>query len=116
MWVLLLPLVAIVVPLIKLVPPLYAWRIRSRVYRWYGELTFLEQEVAAHPRPEEAPALLQRLESIDRAVAQINVPLAYADQLYTLKEHIQLVRREIRRQRLAAEARPANAGDDPQQS
>ena len=52
LWVLVLPLVAIVLPLMKLVPPLYAWRIRSRVYRWYGELKFLEQEVAAHPPPE----------------------------------------------------------------
>jgi hypothetical protein len=102
LWVLLLPLIAIVVPLVKLVPPLYAWRIRSRVYRWYGELKFLEQEVAARPSPEEIPALLQRLERIDDAVAQINVPLAYADQLYTLKEHVQLVRGEIRGLRLAA--------------
>ena len=114
LWVLLLPLIAIVVPLIKLVPPLYAWRIRSRVYRWYGELKFLEQEVAARPSPEQIPALLQRVERIDHAVAQINVPLAYADQLYTLKEHIQLVRGQIHEQRLAAETRRAQGTAPPQ--
>ena len=117
LWVLLLPLVAIVVPMIKVVPPLYAWRIRSRVYRWYGELKFLEQEVAAHPTPEQIPALLQRLDRIDHAVAQVSVPLAYADQLYTLKEHVRLVRLEIREQRLAAaEARRASQGKTPQES
>ena len=108
LWVLVLPLVAIVLPLMKLVPPLYAWRIRSRVYRWYGELKFLEQEVAAHPPPERIPALLERLDRIDHAVAQVSVPLAYADQLYTLKEHVRLVRLEIRELRLStAEARRA---------
>lgn len=99
LWVLVLPLVAVVVPLMKVVPPLYAWRVRSRVYRWYGELKFLEQEVAAHPAPGAIPELLRRLDRIDHSVAQIRVPLSYADQLYTLKEHIRLVRREIREQR-----------------
>lgn len=109
LWVLVLPLVAVVVPMMKIVPPLYAWRVRSRIYRWYGELKFLEQEVAAQPAPEEIPGMLQRLERIDRAVANISVPLSYADQLYTLKEHIRLVRREIRERRIAAETRtPAN--------
>lgn len=114
LWVLVLPLVAVVVPLTKIVPPLYAWRVRSRVYRWYGELKFLEQEVAARPAPSAIPELLQRLDRIDRSVAQISVPLAYADQLYTLKEHIRLVRREIREQRLAAETRPPD--DAPPQT
>lgn len=114
LWVLVLPLVAVVVPMMKIVPPLYAWRVRSRVYRWYGELKFLEQEVAAHPAPAAIPELLQRLDRIDRAVAQTSVPLAYADQLYTLKEHIRLVRREIREQRLAAATRTPGKGSPSQ--
>jgi hypothetical protein len=116
LWVLVLPLVAVVVPLVKIVPPLYAWRVRSRVYRWYGELKFLEQEVTAQPTPEEIPQLLQRLERIDRAVAQTRVPLAYADQLYTLKEHIRLVRREIREQRIAAAETHRVTDVDPAQA
>jgi hypothetical protein len=97
--------------MIKLVPPLYAWRVRSRVYRWYGELKFLEQDVAAGPAQEEIPELLSRLDRIDRSVAQISVPLAYANQLYTLKEHIRLVRREIlREQRIAAGTDAADLG------
>ena len=116
LWVLVLPLVAVVVPLVKIVPPLYAWRVRSRVYRWYGELKFLEQEVTTQPTPEEIPQLLQRLERIDRAVAQTRVPLAYADQLYTLKEHIRLVRREIREQRIAAAETHRVTDVDPAQA
>lgn len=113
LWVLLLPLVAVAVPLMKVVPPLYAWRVRSRVYRWYGELKFLEQEVAAHPAPDAFPEILRRLDRIDHSVAQINVPLSYADQLYTLKAHIRLVRREIREQHLADEARAAESTSPP---
>ena len=114
LWVLVLPLVAVVVPMMKIVPPLYAWRVRSRIYRWYGELKFLEQEVAAQPAPERIPEMLQRLDRIDRAVAQTSVPLAYANQLYTLKEHVRLVRREIREQRIAAETRVAAKALPPQ--
>jgi hypothetical protein len=115
LWVLLLPLVAIVLPVSKLVPPIYGWRIRSRVYRWYGELKFLEQEVIGQPQPEQIPELLRRLDRIDEAVAHINVPLAYANQLYTLKEHIRLVRREIEEQQHpVAETRPAVSAESPQ--
>jgi TRAP transporter TAXI family solute receptor len=116
LWVLVLPLVAVVVPMMKIVPPLYAWRVRSRIYRWYGELKFLEQEVAAQPTPEEIPGILQRLERIDRAVANISVPLSYADQLYTLKEHIRLVRREIRERRIAVAETHRVADVDPAQA
>jgi TRAP transporter TAXI family solute receptor len=107
LWVLVLPLVAVVLPLVKIMPPLYAWRVRSRVYRWYGELKFLEQEVGAQPEPEQIPELLRRLDRIDHAVAQVSVPLSYADQLYTLKEHIRLVRREIRERRDSAPSQTA---------
>ena len=28
---------------VRVVPPLYVWKIRSRVYRWYGQLRTVEQ-------------------------------------------------------------------------
>jgi TRAP-type uncharacterized transport system substrate-binding protein len=35
--ILLLPLVAVFLPLFKLMPLLYRWRMRSRIYRWYSK-------------------------------------------------------------------------------
>lgn len=98
MWVVLVPLLALLIPLSKVVPPVYVWRIRSRVYRWYGQLRVVEQELEAH-RGEDGqalPDLLRRLDDIERRVNQTSVPLAFADQLYELRSHINFVRQRVR--------------------
>ncbi|MGZ5200865.1 MAG: TAXI family TRAP transporter solute-binding subunit [Telluria sp.] len=99
MWVVLVPLAALLIPLSKVVPPLYVWRIRSRVYRWYGQLRAVEQELEAHRADGDGPPLadlLRRLDDIERRVNQTSVPLAFADQLYELRSHINFVRQRVR--------------------
>jgi TRAP transporter TAXI family solute receptor len=99
MWVVLVPLAALLIPLSKVVPPLYVWRIRSRVYRWYGQLRAVEQELeAAHGDKggEQLAVLLRRLDDIERRVNQTSVPLAFADALYELRSHINFVRQRVR--------------------
>jgi TRAP transporter TAXI family solute receptor len=99
MWVVLVPLAALLIPLSKVVPPLYVWRIRSRVYRWYGQLRAVEQElegVQDDKRGEQLPSLLRRLDDIERRVNQTSVPLAFADALYELRSHINFVRQRVR--------------------
>jgi TRAP transporter TAXI family solute receptor len=99
MWVVLVPLAALLIPLSKVVPPLYVWRIRSRVYRWYGQLRVVEQhlEAARAEQDHEAlPDLLRRLDDIERRVNQTSVPLAFADALYELRSHINFVRQRVR--------------------
>ena len=91
MWVVLLALVAVLIPLAKVVPPLYQFRIRSRVFRWYGQLRQVEQAQGQRPLAE----LLAELDQIDAHVGQVSVPLSYADELYALRSHIQLIRRRI---------------------
>ena len=43
LWVVVVALAALIIPFSKVVPPLYVWRIKSRVYRWYGQLRSVEQ-------------------------------------------------------------------------
>ena len=50
--VLIIPLIAILIPLTRIVPGLYSWRVRSKVYRWYGELAFLEAQLRQDAGPE----------------------------------------------------------------
>ena len=45
--VILLPLLVLIVPATRIVPPLYRWRVRSRIYRWYGSLMALERDMLA---------------------------------------------------------------------
>ena len=44
--VILLPIAIVLVPLFNYLPQFLRWRVRSRVYRWYGELALLERDVA----------------------------------------------------------------------
>jgi hypothetical protein len=91
-------LAALVIPLSKIVPPLYVWRVRSRVYRWYGELRAVEQawEGVLEEQKEIVRAdLLRRLDDIEESVNHISIPLAYADGLYGLRGHINIVRQRV---------------------
>ena len=99
MWVVVVALAALLLPLSKIVPPLYVWRIRSRIYRWYGQLRAVEQELEhAHGarRAEVCTQLLKRLDDIEELVNQISIPLAFADALYGLRSHINFVRQRVR--------------------
>jgi TRAP transporter TAXI family solute receptor len=109
MWVVVVPLLALLIPLSKVVPPLYVWRIRSRVYRWYGQLRAVEQSLEAvqgEGREEALSDLLRRLDDIERRVNQMTIPLAFADALYGLRSHINFVRQRVR----AALGTPAQTG------
>lgn len=98
MWVLVVALGALILPLSRVVPPLYVWRIRSRVYRWYGQLRTVEQALEDVPEAQRAQvyaAQLQRLDQIEEMVNQISIPLSFADGLYGLRSHINFVRKRI---------------------
>jgi len=90
--VVVVPIVLLLIPGLRLVPPLYSWRVRSRIYRWYGELIALERSIFEQPSSEERKELFKRLDDIELSVNKINIPLAYANQFYVLREHIKLVR------------------------
>jgi TRAP-type uncharacterized transport system substrate-binding protein len=96
--VMLIPVLALLIPIIKFAPTLYGWRVRSRIYRRYGELKFLEAEVARDPQGQTRAEWLSRLDAIENDVNHIPTPLAFADMLYTLRSHIDLVRGTVQRQ------------------
>jgi hypothetical protein len=93
--VLLIPLVAIVLPVMRFAPALYGWRARSRVYKWYGQLKFLERELDEDPAARTRAEWLTELERIEEHVHRVATPLAFANLLYTLREHIALVEAKV---------------------
>jgi len=98
MWVVIVALGALLLPLSRVVPPLYVWKVRSRVYRWYGQLRTVEQAVEDVPREKRLavyPAQLARLNEIEEKVNQISIPLSFAEELYGLRSHINFVRKRI---------------------
>lgn len=88
MWPVVLSILAILLPLMRVLPPIYQMRIRRRVFRWYEQLRTIEAGIGTQPM-RDVPGELDKLES---RVSQVSVPLAYADELYRLRGHIALVR------------------------
>ena len=93
--VVLFPLAVILVPLFNYLPQFLRWRVRSRVYRWYGELALLERDVTTRTGTLPVDKWLSDLDRIEHAVAQIHTPAGFASEAYTLREHIGLVRRAV---------------------
>jgi TRAP-type uncharacterized transport system substrate-binding protein len=93
--VLLVPIIVVLIPGLRLVPSLYRWRVKSRIYKIYGTLIGVEREAMSDPEPAQREALIERVDNIENAVNQMKMPLAYADQFYVLREHIGFVRQRL---------------------
>jgi len=84
-------IVAVVIPLFHYLPMLYRWNVRRRLFYWYARLQALEASMGPHDKNlVETRNELQRIED---AVSRIRFPLAFSDQVYTLRSHIEIVRR-----------------------
>lgn len=93
--VLLVPIVALLIPLLKIAPAIYTWRVRSKIFRCYGELKFLEDDLKNHFDMALLGEYRSRLDALDDEASQLHVPLGFTDLVYTLREHVNLVRRTL---------------------
>jgi hypothetical protein len=103
--VMLLPLLTLLIPLMKVVPPTYRWKVRSKVFRWYKELQAVDHGLDACEADEALGALADELERIEREVTRVSVPYSYAAELYNLRLHISQVREKLRQTRAALNQR-----------
>jgi uncharacterized protein len=103
--ILLLPFLALTIPLFRIAPPLYNWRIRSKIYRWYAAVREIDLKVQSQAGSDDPEALLKRLKELVREVSSVSVPLSYAGELYHLRLHIGFLQQEIEK-RLAERSRP----------
>lgn len=93
LWVMILPLLTLLYPLFKILPPLYSWRMRRRVNRWYKELEALDDRL--NDKDISRAEATERLDEIEHAVEQVNVPAGFAANAYTLRMHIDYLRRKV---------------------
>jgi hypothetical protein len=101
-------MIALLLPLLRVAPPLYQWRVRSRVYRWYAAVRDIDQAISLGT-PDVA-SLRARLRALESDVASVSVPLAYTGEQYHLRLHIRLLQEELdgleNRRKTDAAARP----------
>ncbi len=96
LWVLIIPLITIMIPLGRMAPPAYRWQVRRRIYRWYEDLRDLETIGRTATSDEQRKRVVHALEELQAEVGEIKVPLAYTDDLYHLRLHIDFVSRLVR--------------------
>lgn len=93
--IMLLPLVALLFPLVKLLPPFYKWRVRSRIFRWYDQLMEIDYEILHGEIRERKEEFMSRLDAIEQNVSQITVPRGYSRELYDMRIHIEMLRKKL---------------------
>jgi hypothetical protein len=99
MWLAMGLIIALALPLSRIVPPLYTFRIRSRVFRWYAELRDIEQRHEnLHEEGEQVSTdtLLAQLDALENRVEKVVVPLSHTDELYALRNNIHMVRKKLK--------------------
>ncbi len=95
MKIMILPLLGLLFPLFKVVPPLYQWRMRARIYRWYEQLEEVDKELSRQGK-KSRESLLKELDNLEKEVRDVKVPLSFSHQLYHLRLHIDFVRGRLR--------------------
>ena len=96
--ILLIPILGVLYPMVRFLPRLYDWMIRSKILRMYGELRLLEGELTS-PRGTvcNIGEMAARLDRLEEQANHLKIPVAYSTMLYELRNHIDLVREGLRK-------------------
>jgi len=96
--ILLIPILGLLYPMTRLLPRLYDWVMRSKILRMYGELRFLEDEMTGAGKAGRDPrGMIAQLDRLSEQANRLRVPVAYASMLYMLRNHIDLVREDLKK-------------------
>lgn len=97
--IVLLPLLALLIPLTKIVPMIYVWLVKRKLFRYYGELRYLDAQLNEGTDAEQRTEILQALNEIDARVTLVKLPVTFSQYAYELRAHIALVRAKLNQSR-----------------
>jgi len=95
--ILLIPILGVLYPMMRFLPNLFDWMMRSKISRLYGELRFLEEEIEATRGAGNVQDIAARLDRLEMQASRLRMPLAYASMMYILQNHIDLVRQRLQK-------------------
>jgi hypothetical protein len=95
--VVLIPVLGVLYPLLRFAPAAYGWAMRRRVFRLYGELKVLEDELVSRGAQEDVADLVTRLEQLEDRTSRFRLPVSFRPLLYALRLHMNLVRQRLQR-------------------
>jgi len=92
----LVPLVAVLVPVFKFLPTLLTWKQEHKLFRRYGELKFLEMDIMARTlSASEVTAARAQLDAIEKEIMSTKFALDFSDRVFTLRQHVDYVRAKL---------------------
>jgi len=93
--IMVLPLLVVLVPLIRMLPPLYKWRIQARILNRYKRVRQLEERLNPESFPADIQAGRDELVAMEKDLATLKLPVSFAEQLYNLRSHVMYVRTRL---------------------
>ena len=93
---LVIPVAALVIPVIRFIPQFLRWRIRTRIYRLYGELKNIEKQTTEEMTRTSSGEVLKKLDVVEEKINSGRFPLEVSDTVYHLREHVHFVRSRVR--------------------
>ena len=97
MVVLLIPLIAVLVPLLKIMPSVYDYRLKVRIAKLYKQIRMVEHDIIDAQTPAEVSALSDRLDEIETSIMHANIPVLDSDAFYQVRQALDLARDRIGR-------------------
>jgi TRAP-type uncharacterized transport system substrate-binding protein len=96
----LIPLLAIAIPVLKTIPSLLDFKEKNRLYRRYGVLRELERDLRVRQLSEaEIVEASSKLDEIENEISTMKFPLDFTDRIYTLRQHVDYVRGQLKNER-----------------
>ena len=90
----LIPLLAVLFPLMRFAPSIYDWFEKRRVYKLYSELKCLEDEMVFAALSGNGKDFIERLDGLKDRASHLAVPTPFRPLVYALRWHIDMVRQE----------------------
>jgi len=69
--------------------------MRSRIYRWYHKFEDIDSDLQKKDLASHIDKYSAKLDRLEEKVSKISVPLAYAEDLYQLRLHIDMFRNRL---------------------
>jgi TRAP-type uncharacterized transport system substrate-binding protein len=99
----LIPLLAIAFPILKTIPDLMDFREKNSIYLRYGVLKKMEDDLKIRQLSAvEVAEYSRKLDDIEHSISNMKISLDFTDRIYTLRQHVDYVRAQLKKENLTA--------------
>ncbi len=91
----LIPLITLLLPFFKGIMPIYRWRTRHKIYKWYKLLKKIDNSIEELDK-KDIIQTIDKLKELQKEIKeQVDIPLSYMGEYYNLQLHIDLILKKL---------------------